>query len=72
MTQEPSSIPSKIASYDAFAIVLLNDEESYKELSLPAELDPILGREHFNKVCFVFSMVKPGESSGEEDFVNTT
>ena len=54
------TIPQKIARYDAFAIVLLNDEESFNDLRLPAELDPILCREQFSKVCFIFAMVRPG------------
>ena len=47
----------KISNFNAFAIILLNDEESVNELRLPAELDPLLSKSDFDSVCFIFSMV---------------
>ncbi len=53
-----SEIPGKIANYDSFVIVMMNDEESLRELRLPSEFDPVLDKDNFAKVCFIFSMVQ--------------
>ena len=50
---QTQSIAEKIGKYNSFAIILLNDEESFMELQLPAELDPRLNQDNFKKVCFI-------------------
>lgn len=68
------SIPQKIRRFSAFALILLNDEESFNDLQLPAELDPLLARDQFQKVCFIFLMARPASvlQSKSDEFVNTT
>ena len=36
-----------MAQFDAFAVVLMNDEESIATFELPAELDPVLSKQSF-------------------------
>ena len=57
----------KIRSYNSFAIILLNDEESFRELKLPAELDPRLSPDNFRKVCFICIIVNTSDSVDQSD-----
>ena len=36
------NVTRRVAEFDAFAIILMNDEESIHAYELPAELNPIL------------------------------
>ena len=58
----------KIRKYNSFAIILLNDEESFDELKLPAELDPRLSPDNFRKVCFICIIMNTSDSANQNDF----
>ena len=59
----------KIRNYNSFAIILLNDEESFRELKLPAELDPRLSPDNFRKVCFICIIMNSEDSADRNDFM---
>ena len=59
----------KIRKYNSFAIILLNDEESFDELKLPAELDPRLSPDNFSTVCFICIIINSADSTDRNDFM---
>jgi len=64
---EVNTIPQRIASYDAFVLILMNDEEFLDQLQLPGELDPTFSKENFMKVCFVVLVALPTEQQATSE-----
>ena len=53
------NVTRRVAEFDAFAIILMNDEESIHAYELPAELNPILSQGDFQKVYFIYMLATP-------------
>ena len=53
------SITKRVNEFAAFAVILMNDEESIHAYEIPAELNPLLSPEDFKRVCFIYVLALP-------------
>lgn len=63
-------VTTKVSEFGAFAVLVLTDEESLETFMIPAELDPILSKQSFEKVCFVYVLASALSTGAHESALN--